>query len=533
MAGDGSGMARVLGARAERGGVAPQPIDRENVRPHLCHRADHHGNLSGRATWRRIANTSGIGVDVGDELEHDTATLGGADIDGQRQHGSGSNHARQSRGQDFMLELRPRPRESSSASSSARLTGRKGCAARCDRAWSRTTRSTSPTRWWSWITARRPTRGIWSDGFQGTGRTSSGISAMCEPTSPMLETPASRLPRDTASPSWMTTWPLRPAGSAPRMHRCNARALTCCSAGSFPSSRMVPVGGIAAGSRALVWRDLALPDGAVIPPKRDGHIPHAGTDNCVFQRATTIDGPAPFNPAFGRIGGEDTDLLQRLDQRGAMAVFSKQAWMIEFIPAHRNTPEYLARRSYHTSQQFVRIAAQNGARKRLTACRHMTTGLVQLALAIVRYGAAKMVGADPVWARIAAAAAAGKLLWTRCDPTARHTDEEVSPLGENNGPESVGGARIECMRRTAAGPLTEVARAGDSTARIGDLWSPEAERALPRQAIAVALVRGLGLVLAFMTEYRPSATSGAGRLWDLQLCDQRSGHSPNILDLRA
>ena len=179
----------------------------------------------------------------------------------------------------------------------------------------------------------------------------------------------------------------------------------------------VPVGGIAAGSRALVWRDLALPDGAVIPPKRDGHIPHAGTDNCVFQRATTIDGPAPFNPAFGRIGGEDTDLLQRLNQRGAMAVFSKQAWMIEFIPAHRDTPEYLARRSYHTSQQFVRIAAQNGARKRLTACRHMTTGLVQLALAIVRYGAAKMVGAGPVWARIAAAAAAGKLLWARCDPT--------------------------------------------------------------------------------------------------------------------
>jgi succinoglycan biosynthesis protein ExoM len=162
-------------------------------------------------------------------------------------------------------------------------------------------------------------------------------------------------------------------------------------------------------------RDLALPDGAVIPPKPDGHIPHAGTGNCVLRCATTLDGPVPFNPAFGRIGGEDTDFLQRLGQRGAVTVFSKRAWMIEFVPAHRNTPEYLARRNFQTSQQFVRIAAHNSGRKRLTVCRHMATGLVQLALAGLRYGAAKLVGADPVWARIAAAAAAGKLLWTRRD----------------------------------------------------------------------------------------------------------------------
>jgi succinoglycan biosynthesis protein ExoM len=165
-------------------------------------------------------------------------------------------------------------------------------------------------------------------------------------------------------------------------------------------------------------RDFALPDGAVIPPKRDGHIPHAGTGNCVLRLTSTLDGSAPFDPAFGRIGGEDTDFLQRLGQRGAVTVFSEQAWMIEFVPADRNTPEYLARRNYRTSQQFVRIAAKNSAHRRLTACRHMVTGLGQLALAALRYGAAKAVGADPVWARVAAAAAVGKLLWTRSDANA-------------------------------------------------------------------------------------------------------------------
>jgi succinoglycan biosynthesis protein ExoM len=165
-------------------------------------------------------------------------------------------------------------------------------------------------------------------------------------------------------------------------------------------------------------RDQALRDGAVIQPKRDGHIPGGGTGNCVLRSATTLKGPAPFDPAFGRTGGEDTDFLQRLGQRGAMTVFSAQAWMTEFVPANRNTPEYLARRRYRASQRYVRIAVQNSSRRYLTAFRHMATGLGQLALATLRYGTAKLVGGDPVCARIAAAAAAGKLLWTRWDASA-------------------------------------------------------------------------------------------------------------------
>ena len=177
-------------------------------------------------------------------------------------------------------------------------------------------------------------------------------------------------------------------------------------------------GGTLPDSARWFGRDFALPDGAVIPPRRDGHIPHAGTGNCVLRRTTTLESSAPFDPALGRIGGEDTDFLQRLGQRGKVTVFSEQAWMIEFVPPDRNAPEYLARRNYRTSQQFVRIAARNSARRRLTACRHMATGLAQLALAGLRYGTAKAVGADPVRARLASAAAAGKLCWTRRDADA-------------------------------------------------------------------------------------------------------------------
>ena len=161
-------------------------------------------------------------------------------------------------------------------------------------------------------------------------------------------------------------------------------------------------------------RVLALPDGAIVPTKRDGHIPGAGSGNCVL-RGSTLHGPAPFDPEFGRVGGEDTDFLQRLGQRGAVTVFSERAWMTEFVPADRNTPAYLVRRSYRTSQQFVRIVAKNSPRPRLTVCRHMAAGAVQLALAVSRYGAAVVTGADPIRARIAAAAALGKILWMGYD----------------------------------------------------------------------------------------------------------------------
>jgi succinoglycan biosynthesis protein ExoM len=173
-------------------------------------------------------------------------------------------------------------------------------------------------------------------------------------------------------------------------------------------------GGALSDSARWFGRVLALPEASIVPTKRDGHIPGAGSGNCVL-RGSTLHEPAPFDPEFGRVGGEDTDFLQRLGQRGAVTVFSERAWMTEFVPADRNTPAYLVRRSYRTSQQFVRIVAKNSPRPRLTVCRHMAAGAVQLALAVSRYGAAVVTGADPIRARIAAAAALGKILWMGYD----------------------------------------------------------------------------------------------------------------------
>jgi glycosyltransferase involved in cell wall biosynthesis len=164
----------------------------------------------------------------------------------------------------------------------------------------------------------------------------------------------------------------------------------------------------------------ATEDG-VLRTRRDGHIPGAGIGNTVLRRAALpSDQAAPFDPAFGRSGGEDTDLLQRLGQRGAVIAFSEQAWMTEFVPRDRSGPDYLRRRRYLNSQQFVRSAVKNSRWKGLTGARHMLVGGAQLAFSGMRWALARSTGQDDSMARIAAASALGKLFWMRQLPDGQY-----------------------------------------------------------------------------------------------------------------
>lgn len=165
-------------------------------------------------------------------------------------------------------------------------------------------------------------------------------------------------------------------------------------------------------------RAFDVADGGAVRIDPSGHVRHGRTSNCVLRRATTILGGAPFDPAFGRTGGEDTDFLQRLGQRGAVMVFSERAWMNEFVPANRSTPAYVARREFRGSQNFVRSVVKNSRRKWLTACRHLATGIAQLGLALATYGLARATGKNALPARVAVAAALGKVFWMRRQTTA-------------------------------------------------------------------------------------------------------------------
>ncbi len=92
-----------------------------------------------------------------------------------------------------------------------------------------------------------------------------------------------------------------------------------------------------------------------------------GAGNTIFRRARTLARKAPFDPAFGAGGGEDYDLLCRLERDGRRFGWLPGAVAYEFVPASRCEASYLWRRFFAGGQAFAASVA--GASKRPRAAR--------------------------------------------------------------------------------------------------------------------------------------------------------------------
>lgn len=122
-------------------------------------------------------------------------------------------------------------------------------------------------------------------------------------------------------------------------------------------------------TRQLFSRQLAAPAGQALfamgPDKTRGVA--LATNNSIFRRSVMALGPAPFDIAFGHGGGEDYDLLCRMQQRGCRFGWLPEAQAREFVPAARCAPAYLRRRFFAGGQAFaaaVANASPNPARTR-------------------------------------------------------------------------------------------------------------------------------------------------------------------------
>lgn len=84
----------------------------------------------------------------------------------------------------------------------------------------------------------------------------------------------------------------------------------------------------------------------------------------VLLRAPLLHGQsAPFDPAYGRTGGEDGDLLARLVQQGARIVWCDEAMVKEPVEAARLSLRWLLLRALRGGQDFARhsLAGRYGA----------------------------------------------------------------------------------------------------------------------------------------------------------------------------
>jgi glycosyltransferase involved in cell wall biosynthesis len=164
----------------------------------------------------------------------------------------------------------------------------------------------------------------------------------------------------------------------------------------------------------LFTRDMGLPDGAPAPLLATGASRGGGTGNCLLRRASCIDSPEPFDPAFGITGGEDTDFFMGLARAGRRFVWCASAPVSEYVPADRTRLGYMARRTFRQNQSYVRLRMKNSPQPVLMTANLMVRGAVQLALWSLLALAGRLARRDDgsrAWLKMNAGA--GKLLWAR------------------------------------------------------------------------------------------------------------------------
>jgi len=85
-----------------------------------------------------------------------------------------------------------------------------------------------------------------------------------------------------------------------------------------------------------------------------------GCGNSLLTRATTLKGPAPFDPAADMTGGEDDRLFNALKSQGARFAWAADAVVYEHAPAHRARLSYTFKRALGYGQSPSQTCARRG-----------------------------------------------------------------------------------------------------------------------------------------------------------------------------
>ena len=97
----------------------------------------------------------------------------------------------------------------------------------------------------------------------------------------------------------------------------------------------------------------------------------------------------PFDPLYGRTGGEDSMLFRQLNGLGARMIWCDDAPVFELVPVSRATAGWLLRRSFRTGQLFMQTElactppAGRTRRALLLSCRALVQACIALLLTLV------------------------------------------------------------------------------------------------------------------------------------------------------
>ena len=179
-----------------------------------------------------------------------------------------------------------------------------------------------------------------------------------------------------------------------------------------------------AGSRArqLFSRALNAPRGAdlvAFGPRKTKAVALA-TNNSVFRRAALPRDGRLFDHAFGNGGGEDYDLICRMQRDGRRFGWLPEARAQEFVPASRCDTDYLRRRFFAGGQAYAAAVANASPRPRLARWTIRTKAIAQSLLLLARMPFALIRGADALADNLQALAGArGKMSFADIRPIYR------------------------------------------------------------------------------------------------------------------
>ena len=154
------------------------------------------------------------------------------------------------------------------------------------------------------------------------------------------------------------------------------------------------------------------------------------TANSVFRRATALPGSEPFDPDFGQAGGEDLDLLCRLQRAGCRFGWLPEAAASDFVPRHRCGAPYLVRRHFAGGQVFAAALIRTSSHPARDRAFIALKAVVQLLLLPATAVALLRRPAPGRSLAIHTAGILGKLFWARLYPLYR-AEERARPATAN------------------------------------------------------------------------------------------------------
>ncbi|MFZ6772450.1 glycosyltransferase [Undibacterium sp. SXout7W] len=93
----------------------------------------------------------------------------------------------------------------------------------------------------------------------------------------------------------------------------------------------------------------------------------------------------PFDPAYGRSGGEDSMLFRQMAASGAKMIWCDEAPVYEYVPLERATAFWLLQRSFRTGQLFMRteLETSDPAHRRRRALFLSFKAIAQMGVAFI------------------------------------------------------------------------------------------------------------------------------------------------------